>query len=109
MAQSVKHPALAQVMILQFVGLSPMSGSVWTAQSLEPSSDSVCLPLSLLLPRPYCLSLKNKTLKKKESVPNLISFPLNMNDWGSEKNMGGEHKNLGPSSIYANNHVIPIS
>ena len=40
-AQSVKHPTLAQVVILQFVGLSPASGSVLTTQSLEPASDSV--------------------------------------------------------------------
>ena len=31
----------AQVMISQFVGSSPTSGSVLTAQSLEPASDSV--------------------------------------------------------------------
>ena len=39
--QSVKHPILAQVMILEFVSLSPTSGSVLTVQSLEPASDSV--------------------------------------------------------------------
>ena len=40
-AQSIKHPTLAQVMILRFMGLSPASGSVLTAQNLEPASDSV--------------------------------------------------------------------
>ena len=35
-AQSVKRPASAQVMISRSVGLSPTSGSVLTAQSLEP-------------------------------------------------------------------------
>ena len=40
-AQSVKRPALAQVMISWFVGSSPTLGSVLTAQSLEPVSDSV--------------------------------------------------------------------
>ena len=40
-AQSVKCPTSAQVMILCFVSLSPMWGSVLTAQSLEPASDSV--------------------------------------------------------------------
>ena len=45
-AQLVKHPTLAQVMISQFVSLSPTSGSVLAAQSLEPASDSVS-PLSL--------------------------------------------------------------
>ena len=41
MAQSVKRLTLAQVMISRFVSSSPASGSVLTAQSLEPASDSV--------------------------------------------------------------------
>ena len=45
MAQLVKRPTLAQVMISQSVSLSPASGSVLTAQSLEPASDSVSLSL----------------------------------------------------------------
>ena len=45
-AQSVKRLTSAQVMISQFVGLSPASGSVLTAQSLEPVSDSVSPSLS---------------------------------------------------------------
>ena len=40
-AQSVKCPTSAQVMISQSVGSSPASGSVLTAQNLEPVSDSV--------------------------------------------------------------------
>ena len=40
-AQSVKHLTSAQVMISQFVSSSPMSGSVLTAQSLEPASNCV--------------------------------------------------------------------
>ena len=40
-AQLVKRPTSAQVMISQFMGSSPMLGSVLTAQSLEPASDSV--------------------------------------------------------------------
>ena len=40
-AQAVKCPTLAQVMISRFVGLSPALGSVLTAQSLETASDSV--------------------------------------------------------------------
>ena len=39
--QSVELPTLAQVMISWFVGSSPKSGSVLTAQSLQPASDSV--------------------------------------------------------------------
>ena len=44
-AQSVKCLTLAQVMIPRFMGSSPASGSVLTAQSLEPVSDSVSLSL----------------------------------------------------------------
>ena len=48
-AQSVKPPTSAQVTISRFVGSSPASGSVLTARSLEPASDSVPLSLSLSL------------------------------------------------------------
>ena len=63
MAQSVEHLTLAQVMISQFVGSGPVSGSVLTAQGLEPASGSVSLSLSAAsLARPLSLSvsLKNK-------------------------------------------------
>ena len=46
MAQSVERPTLAQVVISQLVSSSPVSGSVLTAQSLEPASDSVSPSLS---------------------------------------------------------------
>ena len=46
MAQSVKHPTMVQVMISQFVGSSPTSNSVLTAQSLESASDPVSLSFS---------------------------------------------------------------
>ena len=46
MAQSVKRPASAQVMISQFMSSSPASGSVLTAESLEPDSGSVSPSLS---------------------------------------------------------------
>ena len=66
-AQSVKRPTSAQVMISQFVSSSPESGSVLTAQSLEPVSDSVSPSLSAPPPLMLCLSfcLKNKNIKKK--------------------------------------------
>ena len=54
-AQSVKRPTLAQVMISGSVGLSPASSSVLTAQSLEPVSDSVSPSVST--PPPLVLSL----------------------------------------------------
>ena len=43
-AQSVKRVTSAQVMISQFVSLSPASDSVLKARSLEPASDSVSYP-----------------------------------------------------------------
>ena len=46
MAQLVKGLTLAQVLISQFVGSSPVSGSVLTAWSLERASDSVSPSLS---------------------------------------------------------------
>ena len=46
MAQSVKLPTLAQVMILPSMSSGPALASVLTAQSLEPVSDSVSPSLS---------------------------------------------------------------
>ena len=53
-AQSVKRPTLAQVMISQFVSLSPAIDSVLTAHSLLWI---LGLPLSLALPHLYSVSL----------------------------------------------------
>ena len=55
MAHLVEHPTSGRVVISQFVGSSPMSGSVLTAQSPEPDSDSV--PPSLSAPTPLILGL----------------------------------------------------
>ena len=59
-AQSVKHATSAQVMISQFTSLSPVLGSVPTAQSLEPASDSVSPSLSAPPLLTLCLSLSQK-------------------------------------------------
>ena len=45
-AQSVKRPTWAQLMISWLVSSGPASGSVLTARSLEPASDSVSPSLS---------------------------------------------------------------
>ena len=50
-AQLVQRLTSAQVMISWFLGSSPTSGSVLTAQSLEPASD----PVSPSLSAPVCL------------------------------------------------------
>ena len=64
-AQSVKHPTLAQVMISQSMSSSPTSGCVLTAQSLKPDSDSFSLSLCPSQTRARSLSLKNnKHLKE---------------------------------------------
>ena len=59
-AQSVKRPTSAQVMILRSVSSSPVSGSGLMAQSLEPVSDSVSPSLSAPHPFMLCLSLSQK-------------------------------------------------
>ena len=63
-AQSVKRPPSARVMILQFVSLSLALGSVLTAQSLEPASDSVSPSFSVPPLLTLCLSKINKHRKK---------------------------------------------
>ena len=63
-AQSVERPTLAQVMIPQFVSSSPALGSVLTARSLEPASDSVS---PSLCPFPVMLCLSKMNVKKKKS------------------------------------------
>ena len=65
-AQLIKHLTLAQVMISRSVGSSPMSGSVLTARSLEPASDSVSPSLSAppLLVLSLSLSLSLSKLNK---------------------------------------------
>ena len=65
MAQSVKRPTSAQVMLSQFVSSGPVSGSVLTAQSLEPASDSGSPSLSAPSPLMLCLSLSFKHKFKK--------------------------------------------
>ena len=57
-AQSVKRPTSAQVMISQFLSSTSTLSSVLTAQSLEPASDSVSLSFSALPPFMLCLSQK---------------------------------------------------
>ena len=57
-AQSVKCLTLAQVMISQFVSLSPTSGTVLTAQRLKPALDSVSPSFSV--PPILVLSLRNE-------------------------------------------------
>ena len=59
----VKHPTSAQVMISGFVSLSPASGSVLRAQSLEPALD--CVSLSQCPSPAHSLSLSLSKKKKK--------------------------------------------
>ena len=68
MAQSVKHPTLAQAMISQFEVSSPTSGSMLIAQTLEPLLDSESPWLSAPPPLMLCLFLflKSKINVKKK-------------------------------------------
>ena len=61
MVPLVEHLTSAQVMISQFVGSSPALGSVLTAQSLEPASDSVS---PSLCPSPTCTLCVSLSLSK---------------------------------------------
>ena len=72
-AQSVKRLTLAQVMISQFVGLSPVSGLVLTAQSLEPVSDSVSPSLCHSSAHSLSLSL-SKISKHKFFLKEYIEY-----------------------------------
>ena len=65
-AQLIKRPTLAQVMISRYMGSSPAWGSVLTAQSLKPASDSV--PLSLPLPHSCSVSLCLKTKQTSKKI-----------------------------------------
>ena len=66
MAQLVRHLTSAQVMISEFVSSSPASGSVLTAQSLDPALDSVSPSLSAppMLTLARSLSLPKINIKK---------------------------------------------
>ena len=75
-AQSFQRRTSAQVVISRSVSLSPTSGSVLTAQSLEPASHSVSPSLSAPPPLVLCLSLslknKFKNVKKNFLTENKI-------------------------------------
>ena len=75
--QSVERLTSAQVMISWIVSSSLMSGSVLTAQSLEPASDSVSSSLSAPPPLmlSLSLSLKNKHLKKNQELYTEMNSP----------------------------------
>ena len=73
-AQSVQCPTSAQVIISQFVSLSPASGSVLTAQSLEPVPDFVSPSLSVPPLLALCQNKETfKTLKKRKKMLNQLS------------------------------------
>ena len=72
-AQLVKCPTSVQVMISQFMSPSPTSGSVLTAQSLEPASDSVSPFLSLPMPRLCSVSLSLSKINIKKIFFNFLS------------------------------------
>ena len=64
MAQLVEHVTSAQVVTSQLMSSSPTSGSVLTAQSLEPALDSVSPSLSLPPSPPRALSLSLPKINK---------------------------------------------
>ena len=64
MAQLVEHLTSAQVTISQFMSSSPASGSVLTAQSLDPASDSVSTSFSVPPPLVLCVCLSLSKINK---------------------------------------------
>ena len=80
MAQSVKRPTSAPVMISRSVGSSPASGSVLAARSLEPASDSVSPSLSLPLPC-LCSVSVSKMNKHQEKLKWPVFYPFGPKKW----------------------------
>ena len=71
MAQSVKHPTSAQVMISGFVSLSPALGSaltVWNLLGILFLSSSLSLPLCNSHVLPHSLSKQINKLKKSNQI-----------------------------------------
>ena len=88
MAQSVKHPTSAQVVLLQSVSLSPTSGSVLIAQSLEPASDSVSPSLSAPPQFTLCLSLSLSKINFKK----ILNLFLRQRETEHEQGRGRERE-----------------
>ena len=88
MAQPIEHPTSARVMVSWSVGSCPALGSVLTAQSVEPASDSVSPSLSAPLPLVLRLSLslskinKHKKKKKKSKDREMLSYAREL--WGQQ-------------------------
>ena len=75
-AQSVGQATTAQVMIWRSVSSSPMSGSVLTAQSLEPAS--VSMSPSLSAPPPLMLALYLSQTSKKNFFKSAKPLPTSL-------------------------------
>ena len=81
-AQSVECLTSAQVMILWFMSSSPASGSVLTAQNLEPASDSVSPSLCPFPAYAASLCLSKISFKKnnKKMRDKFISYNVFTNN-----------------------------
>ena len=93
-AQSVEPPTSAQVMISQLVSSSPASGSVLTARSLEPASDSVSPFLSL--PQPTCILSLSLSLKNKQTLKNNNNNNKGANPQSQSQTLESEILGMGP-------------
>ena len=79
-AQSVVRPTSAQIMMSRFPSSSPASGSVLTAQSLEPAWDSASPSLSAPPRLLLCLSLSIKITLDRLKVLETQSVPKRVRD-----------------------------
>ena len=82
MAQSVERLTSAQVTMLQFVGSSPASNSVLTAQSLEPAF-GFCVSLSLCSSPTHmlCLSVSLSLSLSKINIKKIITIKIPFFSW----------------------------
>ena len=95
MAQWVKRPTAAQVMISRFMSLTPESGSVLTARSLEPAGYSVSPSLSVFPPLVAHDKRENHLRGQTEVMTNFVRDSLNAGILSS-KPEAGKLEPMGP-------------
>ena len=89
-AQSMERLTSAQVMISQLMSSSPASGSVPTAQSLDPDLDSVSPSLSAPPPLVFCLSVCLSLSKITKHLKNFFNVYLFLRETERQQGRGRE-------------------
>ena len=107
-ARSVEPPISAQVMISRSMGSSPVSGSVLTAQSLEPTYDSVS---PSLCPSPICILSLSVSLSQKQTLKHFF-FKKNHEDQirqGKGKDGPQRQDGLMDADCFCSSPIAPVS